>query len=118
MIRWTKRVRMANYKVLYLLLPRIAIVNTAVKKVNYLITACIMLTSTTLSYMNGLIIGRKKEIAILENRLRFQSAEFIAVYGRHRVGKTYLIKRFFIQYYCVIIFEQTGLNKGNLSEQA
>ncbi|OWZ25680.1 ATP-binding protein [Wolbachia endosymbiont of Wuchereria bancrofti] len=44
--------------------------------------------------MNELIIGRKKEIAILENRLRSQSAEFIAVYGRHRVGKTYLIKRF------------------------
>ncbi|WP_265029733.1 ATP-binding protein [Wolbachia endosymbiont (group A) of Philonthus cognatus] len=66
--------------------------------------------------MNEPIIGREKEIAILESRLCSQFAEFIAVYGRRRVGKTYLIKQFFSKR-DVILFEQTGLNKGNLKAQ-
>ncbi|WP_375603909.1 ATP-binding protein [Wolbachia endosymbiont of Anurida maritima] len=45
--------------------------------------------------MSEPIIGREKEIAILQDKLLSQSAEFIAVYGRRRVGKTYLIKQFF-----------------------
>jgi AAA+ ATPase superfamily predicted ATPase len=40
--------------------------------------------------MSEPIIGREKETAILEDKLSSQSAEFIAVYGRRRVGKTYL----------------------------
>ncbi len=32
--------------------------------------------------MNEPIIGREKEIAILQDKLLSQSAEFIAVYGR------------------------------------
>lgn len=43
------------------------------------------------------IIGRKRELEILENTLTSSSAEFIALYGRRRVGKTYLIKQFFRQ---------------------
>ncbi|MGL9732168.1 MAG: ATP-binding protein [Wolbachia sp.] len=66
--------------------------------------------------MNEPIIGREKEAAILENKLHSQSAEFIAVYGRRRVGKTYLIKQFFSKY-ADILFEQTGLNNGTLQEQ-
>ncbi|WP_250295327.1 hypothetical protein [Wolbachia endosymbiont of Oedothorax gibbosus] len=31
-------------------------------------------------------IGREKEIAILQDKLLSQSAEFIAVYGRRRVN--------------------------------
>ncbi|AAS14955.1 conserved domain protein [Wolbachia endosymbiont of Drosophila melanogaster] len=36
--------------------------------------------------MNEPIIGREKEIAILQDKLLSQSAEFIAVYGRRRVN--------------------------------
>jgi AAA+ ATPase superfamily predicted ATPase len=61
--------------------------------------------------MSEPIIGREKETAILEDKLSSQSAEFIAVYGRRRVGKTYLIKQFFSKR-DVVLFEQTGLNKG------
>lgn len=75
-----------------------------------------MLTNSAVKYMSEPIIGREKEIAILQNKLLSQSAEFIAVYGRRRVGKTYLIKQFFNKRN-VILFEQTGLNKGNLQEQ-
>lgn len=41
------------------------------------------------------LIGRKKECDQLEELLRVNRPQFIAVYGRRRVGKTYLIKRFF-----------------------
>jgi AAA+ ATPase superfamily predicted ATPase len=44
--------------------------------------------------MNG-IIGRKKEIELLQRIVESEEPEFIAVYGRRRVGKTYLIKQFF-----------------------
>ena len=39
--------------------------------------------------MSG-IIGRKKEIEELLELFRSDRAEFVAVYGRRRVGKTYL----------------------------
>ncbi|MEY2393084.1 ATP-binding protein [Wolbachia endosymbiont of Tettigetta isshikii] len=66
--------------------------------------------------MSEPIIGREKETAILESKLLSQSAEFIAVYCRRRVGKTYLIKQFFSKH-ADILFEQTGLNNGTLQEQ-
>ena len=37
------------------------------------------------------MIGRKKEIQELNERYESENAEFIAVYGRRRVGKTYLV---------------------------
>lgn len=46
-----------------------------------------MLTNAAVNYMSEPIIGREKEIAILESKLLFSPfAEFIAVYGRHRVN--------------------------------
>ncbi|NUX01369.1 AAA family ATPase [Wolbachia endosymbiont of Madathamugadia hiepei] len=75
-----------------------------------------MLANAAVNYMNVPIIGREKEAAILKNKLHSQSAEFIAVYGRRRVGKTYLIKQFFSKH-ADILFEQTGLNNGTLQEQ-
>jgi len=41
------------------------------------------------------IIGRKKEQEILQACLESPRAEFVAVYGRRRIGKTYLVKQFF-----------------------
>ena len=40
------------------------------------------------------IIGREHEKALLERNLSSKEAEFIAVYGRRRVGKTYLVSEF------------------------
>ncbi len=42
----------------------------------------------------GKIIGREHEKALLERNLSSKEAEFIAVYGRRRVGKTYLVSEF------------------------
>lgn len=66
--------------------------------------------------MTNQIIGRQNEIKILENILSSQTAEFVAIYGRRRVGKTYLIKQFFSEQ-SGVFFELTGLNDGSLKEQ-
>ena len=42
-----------------------------------------------------MLIGREKEIAELEEVYHSDEAELVAVYGRRRVGKTYLINKFF-----------------------
>ena len=44
---------------------------------------------------NNIVIGRKHEQAVINNYLESGKAELIAVYGRRRVGKTYLIKSMF-----------------------
>ena len=41
------------------------------------------------------IIGRKQEIEELNNLYNSGKAEFVAIYGRRRVGKTYLVKELF-----------------------
>ena len=41
------------------------------------------------------IIGRKKEQKELEQVYNSNKAEFVVVYGRRRVGKTYLVREYF-----------------------
>mgnify|MGYP006327335185 FL=1 len=41
------------------------------------------------------LIGREKEIESLEAYVDSGQAEFIAIYGRRRVGKTFLINHLF-----------------------
>ncbi len=65
--------------------------------------------------MTDPIIGRKRELKVLEETLSSSSAEFIAIYGRRRIGKTYLIKQFFSQH-GGIFFELTG-NDDSLHNQ-
>lgn len=60
------------------------------------------------------IIGRVEELAILEKLLLSPDPEFIAVYGRRRVGKTHLIREFFGDKIC---FEITGMYNVSLTDQ-
>jgi uncharacterized protein len=62
------------------------------------------------------IIGREAEIASLKKAYGSKKAEFVAVYGRRRVGKTFLIRHFFKQQDCVF-FQLTGIHKANLKIQ-
>ena len=41
------------------------------------------------------MVGRKREIKMLRNAAESKSSEFVAVYGRRRVGKTFLIRETF-----------------------
>lgn len=61
-----------------------------------------------------MIIGRKYEQKILQECVDSASPEFIAVYGRRRVGKTYLIKHFFKDKFD---FYMTGSYNSSKSEQ-
>ena len=45
--------------------------------------------------MNNKIIGREKEIKILQKCLSSSESQLIIVYGRRRVGKTFLVNNFF-----------------------
>ena len=61
------------------------------------------------------LIGRQQEQQTLQEALTSRRAEFIAVYGRRRVGKTYLIEKFFSKSNC-LLFQVAGLQDGTLSE--
>ena len=45
--------------------------------------------------MTEKLIGRQKEIAQLQKCMEANQAQLIIVYGRRRVGKTFLINNFF-----------------------
>ncbi|MES2200181.1 MAG: ATP-binding protein [Chlamydiota bacterium] len=61
------------------------------------------------------IIGRKEELAVLQRLAQSERAEFVAVYGRRRVGKTFLISQFFKE--TGIYFEITGSKDASKKEQ-
>lgn len=62
------------------------------------------------------IIGRRHEQNKLQKIYQSDQAEFVAVYGRRRVGKTYLIKQFFTNK-ADIFFRSSGIHKGSLKHQ-
>ena len=63
------------------------------------------------------MIGREQESLQLENLYNSKKAEFIAVFGRRRVGKTYLIREFAKQKKEALFFYVTGMNDGSLKDQ-
>ena len=64
--------------------------------------------------MSAIIVGRKEEQAILTKALQSSEAELIAVTGRRRVGKTYLVTSV---YQAGFAFELTGVQNGLLASQ-
>ena len=64
--------------------------------------------------MDKNFIGREEELQILQNIKTSGEAEFVAVYGRRRVGKTYLIQQFFENDFA---FSATGIIDGKKSEE-
>ena len=60
------------------------------------------------------LIGREPEIERLDNILVSGQAEFLAVYGRRRVGKTFLIRQYLKDH---IVFDFTGTKDGAKEEQ-
>ena len=60
------------------------------------------------------IIGRKSECEYLKKCLNSKRPEFVALYGRRRVGKTYLIKEYFNNKFA---FYATGVTGVSTREQ-
>jgi len=61
-----------------------------------------------------MVVGRWREQQILTNMLRSHRSELVAIYGRRRIGKTFLIRE---HYANRINFSMVGLQNGNLNEQ-
>jgi AAA+ ATPase superfamily predicted ATPase len=61
------------------------------------------------------IVGRLTEQEVLAKVVNSSEAEFVAVYGRRRVGKTYLISEYFQAQ--KTYFELTGIQQGSLRDQ-
>jgi AAA+ ATPase superfamily predicted ATPase len=64
--------------------------------------------------MKSNIIGRNAEKKILDEVLSSKNSEFVAIYGRRRVGKTYLVRETFSN---EITFELSGLANASTNEQ-
>ena len=60
------------------------------------------------------MIGRIKEVEDLEKMYASDESEFVAVYGRRRVGKTYLVRETFDGR---MTFQHSGLAKGGMRKQ-
>jgi uncharacterized protein len=64
-------------------------------------------------YMEN-IIGRYKEIEVLNKSYNSTKSEFVAIYGRRRVGKTFLIRQTFSEN---TTFQLTGVNNATSRQQ-
>ncbi len=64
--------------------------------------------------MDMKLVGRIREQEVLTDALTSHRSELVAIYGRRRIGKTYLVRAFFGKQ---ITFSFTGLSKGKRSEQ-
>lgn len=61
-----------------------------------------------------MVIGRKQEQRELLNSANSKYSQFVAVYGRRRVGKTFLIRETFNY---TFTFQHTGLAHGRMKDQ-
>src|SRR5579862_4313343 len=64
--------------------------------------------------MKSEIVGREAEIKILQKLLVSEKPELLAIYGRRRIGKTYLIKSY---YKDNLVFSCSGQQDGKTQEQ-
>ncbi len=60
------------------------------------------------------LIGRTEERNIFNDCIQSQESRLIAIYGRRRVGKTFLIRNHFEKQ---IKFEISGLHHGDMKDQ-
>ncbi len=60
------------------------------------------------------LVGRAKEIKLLQDHKKSKKSEFIAIYGRRRVGKTFLVREVFNNQFS---FYLTGIANVNKQQQ-
>ena len=59
------------------------------------------------------MFGREEEKRVLLSLLESEKSEFVAVYGRRRVGKTFLVRETFNYKFA---FQHTGLQDANIKD--
>jgi uncharacterized protein len=60
------------------------------------------------------IAGRKKEVKLLNGLIEKEESSFVAVYGRRRVGKTFLVRQVYSSH---MVFDCSGVLQGDLRQQ-
>lgn len=60
------------------------------------------------------LVGREQEIRLLKEYTSSDRPEFVAIYGRRRVGKTFLVNQ---QFAGKLAFSMTGVLNGTKNEQ-
>lgn len=73
-----------------------------------------MVSATYITFMGIKLVGREKEQEILRKVLETPEAELVAVLGRRRVGKTFLVRSV---YESLIRFDITGLQNATTKKQ-
>ena len=61
-----------------------------------------------------MLIGREKERKMLEEAYQAEESRFIAIYGRRRVGKTYLVRESLGSRF---LFQHTGYYGGKMADE-
>jgi len=61
------------------------------------------------------MVGRETEKALLKSLLKSKEHEFVAVFGRRRIGKTYLVRE---SYDYNFTFQHTGVNNNSLNDDS
>lgn len=64
--------------------------------------------------MKQILVGREEECRLLKEYLNSERSEFIAVYGRRRVGKTFLVRQVIGEKAC---FSLTGMENADMGDQ-
>ena len=60
------------------------------------------------------MIGRREQNRIMQDALKLKKSSFIAITGRRRVGKTYIVREIYSQQFC---FSITGIQNGTMRVQ-
>lgn len=63
-----------------------------------------------------MFIGRKKELQLLEELYVSEKFEFLVLYGRRRVGKTFLLREFANRHSCIFFSAQEKNDRLNLED--
>ena len=60
------------------------------------------------------MIGREQQIQLMQDALKLDKSSFIAITGRRRVGKTYIVREIYKEQFC---FTVTGIQNANINIQ-
>ena len=62
------------------------------------------------------LVGREKEIKTLKEEMESQNSVFLAVYGRRRVGKTFLLRQTLSDRIVFLLLRKSKCNKTEPTE--
>jgi len=66
--------------------------------------------------MNKRFVNRTRELAFLEDEFNKNTSSFVVIYGRRRIGKTALIKKFIRQKPALYFLASEEMESQNIAE--